>query len=60
MKSSPYLSAYRVAAQEALETSGELLPGTELKPEGTSFAWRPIKTKDRSFDEATQKGGEPE
>jgi hypothetical protein len=40
VKTSPDMSAYRVAAQEALEASGELLPGTELKPEGTSFAWR--------------------
>ena len=49
VKTSPDMSAYRMAAQEALEASGELLPGVELKPEGTSFAWRAI---------AAKKGGE--
>ena len=45
VKSSPDMSAYRVAAQKELETTGELLPGVEVKPEGTSFSWRPITTK---------------
>ena len=49
VKTSPDMSAYRVAAQEALEATGELLPGVEVKPEGTSFAWRAI---------AAKKGGE--
>ncbi len=52
VKTSPDMSAYREAAQAELESTGELLPGIEVKPEGTSFAWRPIK--------ATQKGGEQE
>lgn len=52
VKTAPDMSAYRVAAQEALETSGELLPGVELKPESTSFAWRAIKAGKGGQDEA--------
>jgi hypothetical protein len=45
VKTSPDLVAYRTAAQEWLDTSGELLPGIELKPESTSFSWKPIAAK---------------
>lgn len=34
------LVAYRKAAQEALETRGELLPGVEIRPERESFSIR--------------------
>ena len=43
VKTSPDMSAYREAAQKTLESTGELLPGVEVKPEGTSFTWRAIK-----------------
>lgn len=43
VKTSPDMSAYREAATAALEATGELMPGVEVRPEGTSFTWRAIK-----------------
>lgn len=58
VKTAPDLSAYRMAAQSALEQSGEILPGVELKPESQSFTWRAIKPG-KGAGEAEEGGVEP-
>ena len=45
VKTSPDMSAYREASQKELESTGELLPGVEVKPEGVSFSWRRLELR---------------
>lgn len=50
VRTAPDLSAYRKAAEEALEARGEVLPGLDMKPEAVAFTLKQTIAQNRKTD----------